>query len=122
MFYGGAALDRWPAQQLWAACTSPAVPVCVLAWSASFGSRLTELLLHAMWRPCGKGVKAVRLRILQCEYVFHVFQTTSQRAVFCPYSQYSGRIPHVFQNTYSKRGPKMDVFRIKFSSLREFTL
>ena len=59
MFYGGAALDRWPAQQLWAACTSPAVPVCVLAWSASFGSRLTELLLHAMWRPCGKGVKAV---------------------------------------------------------------
>ena len=32
-----------------------------------------------------------------------------------------GRIPHVFRNTYSKRGPKMDVFRIKFSSLREFT-
>ena len=57
---------------------------------------------------------------LRAEYVFHVFQTTSQRAVFCPYSQYSDRIPHVFQNTYSKRPPKMDVFRIKFSSLRVF--
>ena len=59
---------------------------------------------------------------LHVEYVFHVFQTTSQGAVFCSYSQYSGRIPHVFLNTYSKRGPKMDVFRINFSSLREFNM
>ena len=38
-------------------------------------------------------------------------ESTPPRAVFYPYWQYSGRIPHVFQNTYSKRGPKMDVFR-----------
>ena len=59
------------------------------------------------YRICA-GFHANAVGSLLCEYsyVFHVFQKTSQGAVFCPYSQYSGRIPHVFLNTYSKRRPK----------------
>ena len=46
---------------------------------------------------------------------------TSEKSVFCPkYVEY-GVIRMEYMNTYSKRGPKMDVFRIKFSSLREFS-
>ena len=57
----------------------------------------------------------------RAEYVFHVFQMTSEKSVFCPkYVEYGG-IRMEYMNTYSKRGPKMHVFRIKFSSLREFS-
>ena len=62
----------------------------------------------------------VGVEVLQPEYVFHVFQMTSEKSVFCPkYVEYGG-IRMEYMNTYSKRGPKMDVFRIKFSSLRVF--
>ena len=44
---------------------------------------------------------------LQPEYVFHVFQMTSEKSVLCPkYVEYCG-IRMEYTNTYSKRGPKM---------------
>ena len=66
-------------------------------------------------------LSSTRLFRLRAEYVFHVFQMTSEKSVLCPkYVEYGG-IRMEYMNTYSKRGPKMDVFRIKFSPLREFS-
>ena len=53
----------------------------------------------------GVRIKGAAITItLQSEYVFHVFQTTSQRAVLSSYSTYSERIPRIPWNTRSKNG------------------
>ena len=55
---------------------------------------------------------------LLCEYATYIPNDLQKDRI--PYKiAVLGRIPHVFRNTYSKRGPQMDVFRIKFFSLRE---
>ena len=86
--------------------------VCYYHTSTHWHLHTSDLLSHrAVWP----------VAVLRAEYVFHVFQMTSEKSVFCPkYVEYGG-IRMEYMNTYSKRGPKMDVFRIKFSSLREFS-